>query len=162
MTVTTYTFRAYKGSASYTCTCRECGKVVKRTVSTEMTVNPFNKNEDGTVRTPAEVQHRAYAEAKEQAQKLEGTDTTCRECVETPRRELLLTMAAEPDRVFPKPEKYWNSPMHYLADRKQVSEVHERCECQSDCCSGWKKSPGFRITKAGLERAAKFRAKVAA
>lgn len=162
MTLTTYTFRAYKGSASYTCSCRECGKTLKRSASSEMTVNPFNKNDDGTVRTPAEVQRCAYDAAKAEAQKLEGSDTICRDCEEAPRRALLLAMAAEPERVFPPEAKHWGSPMHYLEDRKQVAPVHERCDCKADCCSGWKKSPGYRITKAGKERAAKLNAKVTA
>lgn len=155
-TITTLNFRSYGGSASYGCICGSCGKALKRTVTVEHTVNPLNKNADGSIKTAAEVSAGAYAAARAQAAEKEGSVETCRDCIEAPRKALLLEMAAEPDKVFPRPDSYWNSPMHFLADRKQVAEVHERCECKSDCCSGWKKSPGFKITPAGIKRAAKF------
>lgn len=156
-TITTLNFRGYKGSASYSCTCGTCGKTLKRTVTVEHTVNPMNKNEDGSVKTAAEVSASAYAAARAQAAEKEGSVETCRDCDEAPMKALLLEMAAAPDKVFPRPDPYWSSPMHYLADRKQVAEVHERCECKSECCSGWKRSPGFKVTPAGIKRAAKFK-----
>lgn len=36
--------------------CPICGRTVRRSRTFEMTVNPFNRNEDGTVRTRGEVQ----------------------------------------------------------------------------------------------------------
>lgn len=58
------TFPAYKGRASCTFTCRACQKPKrKRAFTVEMTVNPFNKNEDGTVKTASEVLKDAHARA---------------------------------------------------------------------------------------------------
>lgn len=42
--------------------CPGCGKRVRRSKTFEMTVNPFNRNSDGSVRTPSEV--RAAVEAR--------------------------------------------------------------------------------------------------
>jgi hypothetical protein len=52
----TYTFRGYPATARATFTCSVCGKENrKRTFRHECTVNPYNKNDDGMMRTPAEV-----------------------------------------------------------------------------------------------------------
>ena len=45
--------------------CPVCGKRSKRTQTFMMTVNPFNKNPDGTVRTPAEVLTAVKAKASQ-------------------------------------------------------------------------------------------------
>lgn len=45
--------------------CPECGRRTARSHTETMTVNPFNKNPDGSVRTPAEV--RLAVEAKADA-----------------------------------------------------------------------------------------------
>lgn len=45
--------------------CPSCGKKVTRRRTFEHTVNPFNKNPDGTVRTYAEVLAQVKAEANE-------------------------------------------------------------------------------------------------
>ncbi|MCA1570762.1 MAG: hypothetical protein LC798_10690 [Chloroflexi bacterium] len=41
--------------------CPVCGKKVRRRWTVEHTVNPYNRNADGTVRTPQQVQERARA-----------------------------------------------------------------------------------------------------
>ena len=43
--------------------CDECGRYVQRRRTFEMTVNPFNRNEDGSVRTREEVKAAVVAEA---------------------------------------------------------------------------------------------------
>lgn len=154
MRSTTVTFQGYKGRATYTCECDTCGKTLTRTAVVEHTVSPFNKNDDGSQRTPAEVRACAYAEAQREAVEKQDSKVTCVDCEDQPNRVLLLEMAAEPERVFPEPERYFNSPMHVLADRHQVDRVYEKCECGSDCCSGWKRKAGYRITPKGLKRAA--------
>ena len=45
--------------------CPGCGKRVTRSYTAEMTMSPFNKNPDGTVRTAAEVQRAVEAKADE-------------------------------------------------------------------------------------------------
>ncbi len=64
--MTTYTFRAYPAYVSATFDCPSCGKSKrKRTFRHECTVNPFNTNDDGTIKTPAEVAQQSLAEAKQ-------------------------------------------------------------------------------------------------
>lgn len=147
--LTRMTFQGYKASADYTCTCDTCGKTLKRKVTVEHTVNPFNKNEDGSIRTGVQVHTRALAEARASAAKLQGTAATCRDCEDAPNRQLLLQMAAEPERVFSAPASYWNSPMHFLEDRKQVSLA--RLPGADD--SAW----GYQINAKGLTRAAQLK-----
>lgn len=44
--------------------CPSCGKKVRRTRSFTQTVNPFNRNDDGSVRTPYEIRQALMAEAR--------------------------------------------------------------------------------------------------
>jgi hypothetical protein len=157
MQTTTYNFRVCKGSAPYTTTCSECGKTLNRKAVVEQTVNPYNLNADQIPKTAMEVYADANEAARIEAAKLQDVPAICRDCDEKDNRNLLLEMAAEPNRIFPGPETYWNSAMHWLADRKQVEAAYEKCNCGAACCSGWKSQHGYRITKKGLERAAKLR-----
>jgi hypothetical protein len=129
---------------------------LSRTASVEHTVNPFNRNEAGEVRTAREVAACAQLEADKLAAKLAAEPAVCRDCEEAPQRTLLLAMAAEPDRVFPAPERYWGSPMQTLADRKQVESAYAKCECGAPCCSGYSSLGGYRVTRLGMARAAKL------
>lgn len=160
-TVTT-TFRNYFGTATYRCVCEVCGKPLRRTVTVEYTVNPFNRNAAGEVKSAAEVQAEAQRAATIQAKALDGTRVTCQNCQEKSVRELLLSMAAEPGKVFPRPEPFYDSPMDVLHDRKQVERHYEACSCGAECCSGYKRSEGFRITADGKARAVKLQQKVGA
>jgi len=159
MHITTYTFNTVRGEEPYKCTCGSCGKTLRRRAVVENTINPYNRTEDGTPKTRSQVYWDARAAAKVEAARLEGTETICRDCEEKPRRDLLLAMAAAPETEFPKPERYWNSAMHYLEDRKQVEQRHTKCECGAPCCSRWRTSEGYFITELGKKRAAKFQAK---
>jgi len=74
------TFRAYRGRASHSFTCPACGKPKRSRVFTvEHTVNPFNKNADGFVKTASEVWREAQraAEAELAAFKREPLCSTC-------------------------------------------------------------------------------------
>lgn len=150
----TVTFREYKASAPYTVNCSECGFCLKRQAVVGHTVNPFNKNPDGSVKTAAEVQRDAYEAAKVEAAKLAEKPTKCRWCDERECRELLLEMATEPERHLPEPARYWASPLHTLVERKQAEEDYRRDEATS---GGWR-SLGYRITAKGLKRAEQLRA----
>lgn len=61
MTITRFqpvwTHRKHKGK------CGICGKTTTRSKSFEHTINPWNRNEDGSVRTYEEVRERVNAEA---------------------------------------------------------------------------------------------------
>ncbi|BAL87185.1 hypothetical protein AMIS_19650 [Actinoplanes missouriensis 431] len=50
----TYTFEELKRSQTFKLKCA-CGKRFQRTIAETQTVNPFNKNQDGTVKTRTEV-----------------------------------------------------------------------------------------------------------
>ncbi len=160
MRYTTINFDVCRGSASYTCPCRVCGKTLNRKAVEEKTVNPFNKNEDGSEKSRAQVTHDAYRAAEAAALKLQDVPDICQWCEEAPVRDLLLEMAADPDLTWPSAQVY-GSPMRTLYDRKQVDYAHVECACGSDCCSGYKRDPGFKITKKGLERAGTLRAEIA-
>lgn len=61
------TFRAYPASAKAKFDCPKCGKAKRvRTFTSECTVNPFNKREDGTPRTAVEVSRQSLADAEKQ------------------------------------------------------------------------------------------------
>lgn len=55
MMTTRYTFEEIVLKHIERFTCRSCGKPRRRTISYSQTVNPFNKNPDGSVKTRAEV-----------------------------------------------------------------------------------------------------------
>lgn len=62
--MTTHTFQAYPAVAKATFTCGSCGKAKRtRSFRVECTVNPFNKNEDGTMKTPFEVRRQSSEKA---------------------------------------------------------------------------------------------------
>lgn len=61
--MTTYRFQEVKARASHGGKCPVCGKRVSRSRTFTQTINPFNRNEDGSVKTPAEVRVAVDAEA---------------------------------------------------------------------------------------------------
>lgn len=60
--------------------CTACSKKLRRVVSESQTVNPFNKNPDGSVKTRAEVAQSVMAELRKAAEFLETYGTKCRDC----------------------------------------------------------------------------------
>jgi hypothetical protein len=56
--------------------CTVCGKPVTRSKTFEQTVNPWNRNEDGTPKTPQEV----YASVSAEANTWEPDDFTHTKC----------------------------------------------------------------------------------
>lgn len=55
------TFPKVTRKIALTFKCGECGHLTHRTVSVFCTVNPYNKNPDGTIRSPEEVVRQADA-----------------------------------------------------------------------------------------------------
>lgn len=51
----TYRFQVVRRTAEQVGYCPVCGKRVRRSTTFENTVNPYNRNVDGSVKTPAEV-----------------------------------------------------------------------------------------------------------
>lgn len=62
--MTTYSFPEIWSRHTRTGPCPVCGKRTRRSKKFEQTVNPFNKNPDGTVKTRDEVWASVRAEAK--------------------------------------------------------------------------------------------------
>lgn len=56
--------------------CADCGKRLVRTKKFRQTLNPFNKNPDGTIRSRADILARLRIEANE----WQASDVRCREC----------------------------------------------------------------------------------
>ena len=61
--MTTYRFQSVRRTAEKSGNCPSCGKRVVRRQTFEQTVNPFNRNADGTVKTAQEVDASVKAEA---------------------------------------------------------------------------------------------------
>jgi hypothetical protein len=59
----TYTFQEVKRSAKRTMKCRTCGKRFTRSQTFMQTINPFNKNADGDVKSYAEIWRELGVEA---------------------------------------------------------------------------------------------------
>jgi hypothetical protein len=75
-------FQEYKGRATVAFTCPRCRKNNrKRTFTVHHTVNPFNKNEDGTVKNDLEVRQGAIAEAQLRRDQF-MTEPLCAACEE--------------------------------------------------------------------------------
>jgi hypothetical protein len=156
MHTVTHTFSPCKATASYGCTCSKCGKALRRKVTAEHTVNPFNKNPDGTPRTRPEVYREAQAEADRKAAAMEGSQVVCRSCEEAPVIALLRQMFSNPDASVPSPDPFRGSAMETLHDRGFVQEHRPRCECGAPCCRGYLKPDGYRLTWEGKKRAEKL------
>ncbi len=60
--------------------CIGCNKDRVRTVTVTHTINPFNKNELGHVRSPQEVANQVREELAEQVKKMAGQTIICRTC----------------------------------------------------------------------------------
>lgn len=73
-------FDQYWGFATARVACRECGRISVRKIQECCTVNPFNRNDDGSIRTPEQVQARAKLRAAERALKEESAGRICRPC----------------------------------------------------------------------------------
>lgn len=60
--------------------CKSCGKTRTRTVSVTHTVNPFNKNEDGSIRSTREVWQCVGVELESEVKKLFADGIVCNSC----------------------------------------------------------------------------------
>lgn len=60
-----YQFQEIRERAEKAGKCPGCGKVTRRSKAFSQTVNPFNRNTDGDVKTPTEVRADVSAEAAE-------------------------------------------------------------------------------------------------
>lgn len=61
--MTTYRFQPVRAYRTLTGTCPACEKRVTRSRTFEHTINPYNRNDDSTIRTPEQVREAVEAEA---------------------------------------------------------------------------------------------------
>ena len=80
MATVTYRFQEIKCSRSIRLRCVECGKLRRRSLTIVHTVNPSNKNEDGTVRTPQEVAACVLKEIYQAIESVKGKGIVCGPC----------------------------------------------------------------------------------
>jgi len=76
----TVTFKQVWGYANAHVPCNTCGRLSKRRIREYCTVNPFNKNEDGSVRNYSEVAAQARKLAIDEAERQVAAGRTCRVC----------------------------------------------------------------------------------
>jgi hypothetical protein len=62
--VTTYRFEEVKYHVTKKTVCTGCGKKLMRSTTFSQTINPFNKNADGAMKTRREIWHELAAEAE--------------------------------------------------------------------------------------------------
>lgn len=72
----TYTFEKVTRPVSKRLPCPTCGKKIRRSTTLYQTLNPFNKNEDGTVKTFKQI----LAELEEQAKEWQAKPVKCTPC----------------------------------------------------------------------------------
>jgi len=73
--VPTYRFREIKHQASKNLPCPGCGKKLRRQRTFSQTLNPFNKNADGQVKTELEIVRELNTTAAEWETELENHST---------------------------------------------------------------------------------------
>lgn len=77
MTTVTYRFEKVATRRTRRGTCPTCGNNVTRSRTFENTINPFNRNADGTIRTRQEVWEKVNAEADEWVPDFRHNTDTC-------------------------------------------------------------------------------------
>jgi hypothetical protein len=70
--MTTHTFNEIKWTGKKRVSCGNCGTKVSRRRTFMQTVNPFNKHDDGTPKSPREVSEAVQAELQEWKEKQTG------------------------------------------------------------------------------------------
>lgn len=75
----TIRFEEYQQLATKNLPCPTCGKKVRRQTTLTMTQSPYNKNPDGTVRSPQQIR----AALIEQAREWSAQAVVCTPCSET-------------------------------------------------------------------------------
>ena len=153
------TYPTITGTSSYKCSCKECGKTLRRTAKVAQTLNPFNKNDDGDVKGYSQIREEVDKEAKQLASSSSGSLVTCSHCAEKPYRELLIQMNVFDYKV---PERNPDGHRHTLSDVIHI--LMERGHVQRErideetcaSCNHTKYAHGYSITSKGRKRANSF------
>ncbi|AXQ68331.1 hypothetical protein HOT99_gp286 [Caulobacter phage CcrBL10] len=138
----------FTAKVGYTCACKTCGRTLKREVVVERYISGAYTDEQfsALVRSQAETEAMFAAE----------DEHICRQCEIDGPKWLLIEMAAD-DKVRPAPTPFKGSHMHNLHQRGLVEEAHERCDCGSPCCGGWRKIGGYKVSWKGRQHAKKYK-----
>lgn len=75
----TINFQSFPAKLTARFECSSCGKKRTRVFKAECTVNPFNTNEDGSVKTPAQVRKQSQADVSRQVERF-MTKPACSTC----------------------------------------------------------------------------------
>ncbi len=76
----TYKFKTVKTTKSVTTFCTKCQKILKRVLSESQTLNPFNKNKDGTIKTDTQIRKENNKKLLKTAKIVETKGVVCRNC----------------------------------------------------------------------------------
>lgn len=79
--MTTYRFQQITRSREIRLKCSGCGKMRTRRIAVMNTINPYNRNEDGSVRTPQEVLACVVAQLAKDADAIAIKGITCKVCL---------------------------------------------------------------------------------
>lgn len=73
-------FQVVQTKVTRTIACPDCGKKMKRTRNFEQTINPFNTNDDGTVKDRAQIQKENAVKAKAWVAEAGTSVELCKAC----------------------------------------------------------------------------------
>ena len=76
----TYRFERVVRKATLYRHCKRCSRRFQRTLIAEQTVNPYNKNPDGTVRTHLEVVKAVDEDLRQLMRSFDSGDLVCKKC----------------------------------------------------------------------------------
>jgi hypothetical protein len=80
--MTTIIFQEIKQKKTLQGLCRVCNRKRTRTITEEQTVNPFNKNEDGTIKSYFEVVQSVRETLEKRIKRFQDEGFVCRKCKE--------------------------------------------------------------------------------
>ena len=78
--MTTINFEEVKKKKTLGSICKMCGKKRTRTITEEQTINPFNKNTDGTIKNRYEVNQSVEENLKNRIKRFQEEGLVCRNC----------------------------------------------------------------------------------
>jgi len=80
--MTIINFKEIKNKRVLSGICKNCGKKRTRTITEEQTVNPFNKNEDGTIKNFYEVSLSVKENLEKRIKRFQKEGFICKSCKE--------------------------------------------------------------------------------
>lgn len=80
--MTTINFQEIKNKQILSGICKVCNKKRTRTITEEQTINPFNKNADGTIKTRYEVSLSVKENLEKRVNRFKEEGFVCRSCKE--------------------------------------------------------------------------------